>query len=86
MKYIEILFKVQLIGKDVFNEIKYGTSNEIQIYFQREGLSQELSKKIVNEYSRYIIIDKDGDYHIDKLILQEFNENAILKTELEYFL
>ena len=86
MKYIEILFKVQLIGKDVFNEIKYGTSNEIQIYFQREGLSQELSKKIVNEYSRYIIIDKDGDYHIDKLILQEFNENAILRTELEYFL
>lgn len=86
MKYIEILFKVQLIEKDVFNEIKYGTSNEIQIYFQREGLSQELSKKIVNEYSQYIIMNKDGDYNIDKLILQEFNENAILRTELEYFL
>lgn len=86
MKYIEILFKVQLIDKDVFNEIKYGTSNDMQIYLQKEGLSQELSKKIVNEYQEYIIMDKDGGYHIDKSILQEFNENEILRTELEYFL
>ena len=86
MKYIEILFKVQLIEKDVFNEIKYGTSNDMQIYLQKEGLSQELSKKIVNEYQKYIIMDKDGGFHIDESILEEFNENEILRTELEYFL
>ena len=86
MKYIEILFKVQLIEKDIFNEIKYGTSNDMQIYLQKEGLSQELSKKIVNEYQKYIIMDKDGGFHIDESILEEFNENEILRTELEYFL
>jgi len=86
MKYIEILFKVQLIDKDTFNEIKYGTSNEIQIYLQKEGLSQELSKKIVNEYNEFITIDKEDDYHIGESILQEFSENEILKTELQYYL
>lgn len=86
MKYIEILYKLELINKEVFNEIKYGTSNEIQIYFQKEGLSQELSKKIVNEYKDFIVLNTDGEYQIDKKILDNFNENDILKVELEYFI
>lgn len=86
MKYIEILFKLELIDKDVFNEVKYGTSNEMQIYFQREGLSQELSKKIVKEYDRFVTLSEDGGYNIDVAILYEFDENEILKIELEYFL
>lgn len=85
MKYIEILFKLKLIDKDEFNKIKYGTSNELQIYFQMEGLSQELSQKIITEYSNYIIPKPNGEYEIDKNILDVFCHNDILKTELEYF-
>lgn len=85
MKYIEILFKLQLISKDEFNKIKYGTSDELQIYFQMEGLSQDLSKKIITEYLNYIIPKPNGEYEIDKKILDVFNHNDILKTELEYF-
>lgn len=85
MKYIEILFKLQLISKDEFNKIKYGTSDELQIYFQMEGLSQDLSKKIITEYLNYIISKPNGEYEIDKRILDVFDHNDILKTELEYF-
>ena len=86
MKYIEILYKLQFIDNNTFNEIKYGTSNEIQIYFQREGLSQELSKKLVNEYKDFIVINSEGEYKIDESILKDFDENDILKVELEYFI
>lgn len=85
MKYIEILFKLQLISKDEFNKIKYGTSDELQIYFQMEGLSQDLSKKIITEHLNYIISKPNGEYEIDKRILDVFDHNDILKTELEYF-
>ena len=51
-----------------------------------EGLSQELSKKIVNEYKDFIVLNTDGEYQIDKKILDNFNENDILKVELEYFI
>lgn len=86
MKYIEILNKTALIDKETFHEIKYGTSNAIQIYFQKEGLSQELSKKLVNDYSQYIVSKENGDYNIDKTILDNFEENKILKVELSYYL
>lgn len=86
MKYIEILHKATLIDKETFYEIKYGTSNDIQIYFQKEGLSQELSKKLVNDYSQYILPKENGEYDIDKTILDKFKENEILKVELNYYL
>ena len=68
------------------NGIKYGTSNVIQIYFQMEGLSQELSKKLINDYSQYILPKENGEYNIDKIILDNFKENEILKVELNYYL
>lgn len=75
-----------MIDKETFYEIKYGTSNDIQIYFQKEGLSQELSKKLVNDYSQYILPKENGEYDIDKTILDKFKENEILKVELNYYL
>ena len=86
MKYIEILYKLALISQDEFNKIKYGTTNEIQIYFQMEGLSNELSKILVEKYSRYIVVKENGEYEIIKEIINEFNENNILKVELEYYI
>ena len=86
MKYIEILNKTALIDKETFYEIKYGTSNVVQIYFQKEGLSQELSKKLVNNYSEFILLKENGEYDIDKTILDNFEENEILKVELNYYL
>ena len=86
MKYIEILYKLSLIEKSEFDEIKYGTSDKRQIFFQNDGLSQELSKKIVNEYSKYILDIGNEEYKINPEILDSFIENNILRVELEYYL
>lgn len=86
IKFIEILYKVDLISKEEYYQIKYGTNNEIQIYFQKEGLSQELSKNLVENYSKYIYQKENEEYGIKPDILEDFNENDILKVELEYYL
>lgn len=86
IKFIEILYKVDLISKEEYYQIKYGTNNEIQIYFQKEGLSQELSKNLVENYSKYIYQKENEEYGIKPDILEVFNENDILKVELEYYL
>jgi len=86
MKYIEILYKLSLIDYDMYNEIKYGTSDEVQIYFQMEGLSRELSHRLANKYSHFINKNEKEEYIIDKDIIDNFDENEILKVELEYYL
>lgn len=86
IKFIEILYKVDLISKEEYHQIKYGTDNEVQIYFQKEGLSQELSRNLVEKYSQYIYQKENEEYGIKLEILDVFDENDILKVELEYYL
>lgn len=86
IKFIEILYKVELISKEKYQKLKYGTDNKIQIYFQKEGLSQELSKKLANEYLSYIYEKENEEYGIKYEILDNFNENDILRVELKYYI
>lgn len=86
MKFIEVLYKVGLISKQKYQRIKYGNDNKIQIYFQREGLSQELSKKLATEYIEYIYEKENEEYGIRYDILENFDENDILKVELKYYI
>lgn len=86
IKFIEILYKVDLVSKEEYYKIKYGTDNEIQIYFQKEGLSQELSKKLVEKYSDYIYEKEKEEYGIKKDIFDNFEENDILRVELKYYI
>ena len=86
IKFIEILYKVDLVSKEEYYKIKYGTDNEIQIYFQKEGLSQELSKKVVEKYSDYIYEKEKEEYGIKKDIFDNFEENDILRVELKYYI
>lgn len=84
-KYIDLLYKVKLIDKQEYNLIHYGTNDESQIFFQRDGLSRELSKLLAQDYFEYIV-NVDNIYLIDKKILNVFDENEILKYELECYL
>lgn len=83
-KFIDFLYKFKLINKDDYYLLHYGTSNDIQIFFQRDGLSRDLSKLLGNKYSKYIISNNLG-FYIDKSILNDFKENDILKYELECY-
>ncbi len=84
-KYIDFLYKIDLINKTEYNLIHYGTDDEIQIFFQKDGLSRDLSKLLVNKYKKYIRPILNG-FYINRDILEQFNENEILKYELECYI
>ncbi len=85
MKFIELLHKFGKVTDNEYNLIQYGTNNELQIYFLKDGLSSELSEIIIKKYNNYIV--KCGtDYKISKNILSVFDENQILFNELCYYI
>ena len=88
LRYIEVLNKIGFIDDHEYNLIKFGTTNSIQIFFLKEGLSQDLSKLIVNKYNNYII-QKGNTYKLNEKILSDMkneNENEILVNELSYYI
>lgn len=84
-KYIDFLYKVGLIDKSEYYLLHYGTNDEMQIFFQKDGLSKDLSKLISNKYRNYVKRLCDS-FYVDKLIFHSFNENEILRYELECYL
>lgn len=84
-KYIDFLQKINLINMNDYNLLHYGTTDDIQIYFQREGLSRELSKLLSSKYKKFVIKNSKG-YFINKEIFKIFNDNDVLNYELESYL
>lgn len=84
-KYIDFLQKFNLIDINDYNLLHYGTVDDIQIYFQREGLSRELSKLLSTKYQKYLN-KKFNSYYINKEILLNFSDNDVLKYELQNYL
>jgi len=85
IKYIDFLQKQNLITNDDYNLIHYGTVNELEIFFQREGLSRELSRLLIKKYAKYIECN-ESNVAISKDIISVFNDNDVLKLELETYL
>lgn len=84
-KYIDFLYKYNLIEENDYNLLHYGTIDAAQIFFQREGLSRELAKVLTTKYEEYIFKIFD-DYSIENDILNVFNDNDVLKYELQNYL
>lgn len=86
LRYIEVLHKINFIDDLEYNLIKYGTRDREQIFFIKEGLSQDLSKLIVNKYKNDIVRDGDS-YKLKQKILDDIKgENEILVNELKYYI
>ncbi len=85
LKFVEILKSVDIVSEYEFNLLKYGTDNIIQIYFIKDGLSFELADLIVNKYHSFIY-EENNYYHINKTILENFDDNEILLNELKYYI
>lgn len=84
-KYIDFLQKFNLIDINDYNLLHYGTVDDIQIYFQRDGLSRELSKLLSTKYQKYLN-KKFNLYYVNKEILLNFSDNDVLKYELQNYL
>lgn len=86
LRYIEVLYKIDFIDDHEYNLIKYGTNDKMQIFFLKEGLSQDLSKLLVSKYNEDIVYE-DESYKLKQKTLEDIkDENEILVNELKYYL
>lgn len=86
LRYIEVLYKIDFIEEKEYNLIKYGTNDKIQIFFIKEGLSQDLSKLLVTKYKDDIYPDGEN-YKLKQKTLEDIkDENEILVNELKYYI
>lgn len=89
LKYIEILFELELLEEDYYERIKYGTSNKKIITLLKNGFSLELAKCLTQEiYSSLISINIINDEVLfSPEIIQRMEnneENKILIFEVKY--
>lgn len=90
LKYIEVLYDLEMLNESLYLCIKYGTDNMSIITCTRNGLSLGLAKLIVDQYSQYVEIDVANDTisFREEIInaMQKANENEIMVYELMSFL
>ncbi len=89
LKYIEILFELDLLEEDYYERIKYGTSDKKIITLIKNGFSLELAKCLTQEiYSSLISINITNDEVLcSPEIIQRMEnneENKILIFEVKY--
>ena len=87
LKYIEILYSLELIEDSLYLKIKYGTDNKIKIALLNCGISSVLSKLLQEKYSDLFEVDVDNSTVIfsENLFskMLENNENGILISEVK---
>lgn len=57
LKYVEILFRLDLLDKSLYFRIKYGTDDEYLICLLRNGFSPELARLVKEHYRRLVSVD-----------------------------
>ena len=87
LKYIEILYSLELIEDSLYLKIKYGTDNKIKIALLNCGISSVLSKLLQEKYIDLFEVDVDNSTVIfsENLFskMLENNENGILISEVK---
>jgi hypothetical protein len=89
LKYIEILFELELVEEDYYEKIKYGTSDKKIITLLKNGFSLELAKCLTQDiYTSLISINTLNDEVIFRTeiihTMEENEENKILIFEVKY--
>ena len=57
IKYVEVLYDLELIDEAFYAQIKYGTDNELIICLIKNGLSLSSAVLLMKKYRDYLIID-----------------------------
>lgn len=87
VKYIEILYSLELIEESLYLKIKYGTDDKAKIALLNCGISSILSKLLQEKYSDVFEVDIDNSTVIFSEILVSKmlnnNENGILISEVK---
>lgn len=87
VKYIEILYSLELIEESLYLKIKYGTDDKAKIALLNCGISSNLSKLLQEKYSDMFEADIDNSAVIfsENLVSKMLNnnENGILISEVK---
>ncbi|MGB9992259.1 DEAD/DEAH box helicase [Massilia sp. SM-13] len=87
IKFLEILNDLSLVSADLYNKVKYGTTNSDQIILIQCGLSHITANVLVTSYKRFLLFTDDGGARIDSQIMSEFsrrNETGIIRAEVQW--
>lgn len=88
IKFIDILFELNLLDNDFYNNMKFGTTNIQKIVLSRNGLSMSLANLLIDKYSSYVTINQDtNNYNIASDIIdimRSNDENDIMIFETKY--
>lgn len=87
LKYVEILYSLEIMDDDFYDQVKYGTSDKKLICMLKNGFSIELAKLLMSSYSEYLHMDLKNDIvdYEDELIdkMHENEENDVLIFEAQ---
>ena len=87
VKYIEILYSLELIEESLYLKIKYGTDDKAKISLLNCGISSILSKLLQEKYSDMFEVDIDKSIvKFSKNLVSEMlknNENGVLISEVK---
>lgn len=77
LKYIEILFSLELVTESLYFQIKYGTDDEYLICLLRNGFSPELARLVKDDYARFVVVN----IHLNQVVVQPELPNAMRRDD-----
>lgn len=76
VKFFEVANDLGLLDTDLYNKIKYGTTDPTQIALIRSGFSHISANVLVKKYSRFISVEIRGAVKFDSQIINEFDRRG----------
>lgn len=87
LRYIEIMYRYNIVEEELFNKIKYRTTNKDKIKMIENGISYTLTDILIdNKYINFY--DKENNIINDNILkeMENNNENDILIFEMKNYL
>ena len=75
VKFLEVLNDLNLVQMDLYNSVKYGTTDSEQIVLIRSGFTHIAANVLMSSYKSYIDISEDGNVKISNRISRAFSQN-----------
>ena len=85
VKFVEVVNDLNLLDHDIYNKVKYGTTDKLQIGLIRSGLSHIAANVLASKYIKYVTLDSNGSILISNDIKQAFrlkNEKELISSEV----
>lgn len=87
IKFVEVLYDLDLLEPNFYSQIKYGTNDENTICLIKNGLSLSSATLLIKKYKKYLKIDTNSSTvtYNDNLIskMNEEGENQIQIYEIQ---